>query len=116
MWIARSARPAFTSSATYFTPLLTCDGFRPADGPATDNYAEHCSPAFDRLVAAAQEAERSDPGRARELWARIDRRVIDEALWLPVANVKQVAFTSARLGNYQTTPASGPIVSQMWVR
>lgn len=42
--------------------------------------------------------------------------MIDEALWLPVVNFKQVAFTSTRLGNYQATPAFGPIVSQMWVR
>ena len=48
--------------------------------------------------------------------ARLDRKVIDEALWLPVAQVKQVSFTSTRLGNHQSTPASGPIVSQMWVR
>lgn len=108
--------PDYPSSGTFFTPLLTCDGFRPADGPGTLNYAEHCSPSFDRLVAAAQDAERSDPGRARQLWAGIDRKVIDEALWLPVVNFRQVAFTSARLGNYQSTSASGPLVSQMWVR
>ncbi|WP_449349478.1 ABC transporter substrate-binding protein [Streptomyces shaanxiensis] len=108
--------PDYPSSATYFTPLLTCDGFHAADGPSTVNYPEYCSPAFDRLVAAAQTAEHSDPGRARHLWAEIDRKVIDEALWLPVANVKQVVFTSTRLGNYQTSPAYGPLVSQMWVR
>ncbi|WP_329443767.1 ABC transporter substrate-binding protein [Streptomyces canus] len=108
--------PDYPSSGTFFTPLLTCDGFKPADGPGTLNYAEYCSPSFDRLVETAQAAERVDPGRARQLWARIDRRVIDEALWLPVVNFKQVSFTSTRLGNYQATPAFGPIVSQMWVR
>ncbi|MFC8429973.1 ABC transporter substrate-binding protein [Streptomyces sp. NPDC057253] len=108
--------PDYPSSGTFFTPLLTCDGFRPADGPGTLNYAGYCSPSFDRLVATAQDVERSDPGRARESWARIDRKVIDEALWLPVVNFKQVAFASARLGNYQSTSASGPLVSQMWVR
>ena len=108
--------PDFPSASTYFTPNLTCDGFRPADGNNTVNVAEYCSPSLDRLVASAQAAEESDSALASRLWAQVDRKVIDEAVWIPVANVKQVSFTSTRLGNYQTTLGFGPLVSQMWVR
>jgi peptide/nickel transport system substrate-binding protein len=108
--------PDYPSSSTYFTPNLTCDGFRPADGRNSVNLAEYCSPSLDGLVASAQAAEGTDPAQAGRLWTRVDRKVTDEAVWLPVANVKQVAFTSARLGNYQTALGFGPLVSQMWVR
>ena len=108
--------PDYPSSSTYFTPSLTCDGFRPGDGINSVNFPEYCSPSLDRLVASAQAAQGTDPSEARRLWALVDRMVVDEAVQLPVANVKQVAFTSARLGNYQTTPGFGPLVSQMWVR
>ncbi|MFI6407180.1 ABC transporter substrate-binding protein [Streptomyces sp. NPDC050548] len=108
--------PDYPSSATYFTPNVTCDGFRPGDGSNSVNFPEYCSPALDRLIASALAAQGRDPGEARRLWARVDRTVVDEAVQLPVANVRQVAFTSARLGNYQTTPGFGPLVSQMWVR
>ncbi|MFG2371463.1 hypothetical protein ACGFY9_08295 [Streptomyces sp. NPDC048504] len=54
--------------------------------------------------------------QAGRLWTQVDRKVTDEAVQLPVANVRQVAFTSARLGNYQTTPGFGPLVSRMWVQ
>ncbi|ANS64450.1 extracellular solute-binding protein [Streptomyces lincolnensis] len=108
--------PDYPSASTYFTPSLTCDGFRPADGGNNPNLAEYCSPAFDRLVASAQAAEVSDSARAGRLWEQVDRMTVDEAVWIPVANVKQVSFTSTRLGNYQTTLGFGPLVSQMWVR
>ena len=107
--------PDYPSSSTYFTPSLTCDGFRPGDGINSANYAEYCSPSLDRLVASARAAQGTDPGEARRLWALVDRTVVDEAVQLPIANVRQVVFTSARLGNYQTTPGFGPLVSQMWV-
>jgi peptide/nickel transport system substrate-binding protein len=108
--------PDYPTPSTYFTPSLTCDGFRPGDGVNNPNLPEYCSPSLDRLVASAQAAESSDSARAGRLWERVDRTVIDEAVWLPVANVRQVAFTSTRLGNYQTAPGFGPLVSQMWVR
>ncbi|MFF4258019.1 BTAD domain-containing putative transcriptional regulator [Streptomyces sp. NPDC001663] len=108
--------PDYPSASTYFTLNLTCDGFRLADGSSTMNLAEYCSPTLDRLVASAQAAEDSDPARALRLWTQVDRKVIDEAVWIPVANVKQVAFISTRLGNYQTALGFGPLVSQMWVR
>ncbi|MCI3277215.1 ABC transporter substrate-binding protein [Streptomyces cylindrosporus] len=107
--------PDYPSSSTYFTPLLTCDGFRPASG-ASMNFAEYCFPAFDQLVASAQAAVSTDPGRAGRLWEEVDRKVLDEAVRIPVANVKQVSFISTRLGNYQTSPGLGPLISQMWVR
>ncbi|MEU6142140.1 BTAD domain-containing putative transcriptional regulator [Streptomyces sp. NPDC047081] len=108
--------PDFPSSSTYFTPNLTCDGFRPGKGSNSVNLAEYCSPSFDRLVHSAQAAESSDPERAGRLWTQVDRMVIDEAVWIPVANLRQVSFTSTRLGNYQTALGFGPLISQMWVR
>ena len=108
--------PDHPSPSTYFTSMLTCDGFLPADGDNSANISGYCSPTFDRLVASAQSAEASDPARAGRLWEQVDRMTIDEAVWIPVANIKQVSFTSTRLGNYQTTLGFGPLVSQMWVR
>ncbi|MGI5453840.1 ABC transporter substrate-binding protein [Streptomyces sp. CA-249302] len=107
--------PDYPSPSTYLTQLLSCDSFRPANRQS-QNFAEYCSPSLDRLMSSAQAAEGSDPALAGRLWEQVDRKVVDEAVRIPVANGRQVSFTATRLGNYQTAPGFGPLISQMWVR
>ena len=58
----------------------------------------------------------SDPQRANELWARIDRRLTRTAAWVPLVNPKGVELVSDRLGNYTHNPVTGIVLNQAWVR
>jgi hypothetical protein len=49
----------------------------------------------------ARSPESSDSERADALWASIDRRAVDEAAFVGLANPHAVELLSARLRNYQ---------------
>ena len=57
-----------------------------------------------------------DPVTANRLWAQIDRKVTDDAPWIPGYVGKTFVLTSTRVGNYQSNLLSGPLWDQMWVR
>jgi ABC-type transport system substrate-binding protein len=54
--------------------------------------------------------------RGRELWAQNDRRIVDQAPWVPLYNTRSADFVSERVGNYQHHPQWGVLVDQLWVR
>ena len=53
---------------------------------------------------------------AAEAWAAIDRRLVDQAAWVPLVNERVVDFVSARVQNYQFHPYWGFIAAQAWLR
>ena len=58
----------------------------------------------------------TEPERADELWASVDREVTDRALWLPTVNPALTDLVSPRVGNYQYHPLWGVLADQLWVR
>ena len=67
------------------------------------------------LRAIALEA--TNPDAARRLWEQIDRHIVDRGPWVPLFNPKVVDVLSARVGNYQFSPAGlGMLIDQLWVR
>ena len=58
----------------------------------------------------------SDPVRANELWAAVDRALVDQAAALPLANQRPVVFVSERVGNYQLHPKWTTLFDQLWVQ
>ena len=76
----------------------------------------YCNPALDREMQRATQLESSDPPESRALWASIDRRLTDEAVWVPTVTLREVDLTSRRLGNYQYNPVWGLLADQSWVR
>ena len=72
-----------------------------------------------RMLAAIAEAVRLEtvaPDRARRLWAAADRRLVDEAAWVPLVNEVAVYLTGSRVGNYAWSPMVGALLDQMWIR
>jgi len=102
-------------ASNMFGPTLTCDSFVPK-GPFNANVAEFCSPRLDRQIRDAQRLGATDPPRANELWARIDRQVVNEAPWVPFATPSGLILVSTRAGNVQYNPMLGPLVGQVWVQ
>jgi ABC-type transport system substrate-binding protein len=80
------------------------------------NFAHHCDPAIDRLGRKAGRLQFSDPRRANELFAHIDRMLTRTAAWVPLVNPKGVELVSDRVGNYMYNPVTGMVLSQAWVQ
>jgi hypothetical protein len=62
-----------------------------------------------------------DTGRQRALRthsrrAKADRRITDQALWVPTANIHVPELVSSRLRNYQFHPVWDFIADQAWLR
>ena len=101
----------FPTASEFFLPVLSCRSYY-----QDSNEAEFCDPHADQLASQAQAAQLTDPATARRLWAQVDRIVTDQAPWVPILSFGDTTFVSARAGNYQESPISGPLYDQMWVR
>jgi ABC-type transport system substrate-binding protein/DNA-binding SARP family transcriptional activator len=100
-------------ASSFITPVLGCASVSPES--ITSNYAHHCDPVIDRLKEKAGRLLFSDPQRATELWASIDRKLTRTAAWVALVNPKGVDLVSERLGNYTYSPVTGMMLSQVWV-
>ena len=75
-----------------------------------------CDPTADRWMRRAQRLLATDPAAASRLWARIDRRITDQAPWIAAIQPGALSVVSARVGGFQFIPSNGPLVDRLWVR
>jgi ABC-type transport system substrate-binding protein len=94
--------------STYFDTLRCIE---PGPGEA----APPCDEALERLVQDALSLQATDRARAAEVWAEADRRVVDEALWVPLFNSGS-DMVSDRVGNVQFHPQYFVLLDQLWVQ
>jgi peptide/nickel transport system substrate-binding protein len=94
-----------TSSADHFG-FVAC-----ADGKGLTN---HCDPDLDARIAAAREAELTDPAAAAEAYAAIDREITDLALVTPLIN-EGTTFVSSRVRDVQHHPEWGLLLDRVWL-
>jgi peptide/nickel transport system substrate-binding protein len=92
----------------YFRTWFACHG--------SNSHGWFCDPGADRLMRRAQALKATQPRAAAALWARIDRRLVDAAAWVPMVNEHGLDFVSSRVRNYQVHPYWGVIVDQLWLR
>jgi peptide/nickel transport system substrate-binding protein len=100
--------------ADYPAPSAYVPQFFGCHGGLSNGYV--CDRKLERAMARATDLQLSDPRRAGAAWAAVDRRITDQALWVPTANVYAAELVSARLRNYQYHPVWGFIASAAWVR
>jgi YVTN family beta-propeller protein len=105
----------FPAAGDFFLPVLSCRSFDEAP-TYTPNLAEFCDPRVDELAGKAQAAQLTNSPAARRLWVQVDRRVTDQAPWVPILNESPAGFVSSRVGNYQQSPGYTDLLDQMWVR
>ena len=55
------------------------------------------------------------PRAAAAMWARIDRRLVDRAAWVPMVNERGLDFVSDPVRNYEFHPYWGLITDQLWL-
>ena len=99
--------PDIPTPNSVFEPLVSCQGIA--------NTAHFCDQGLDSLIERAKRIQSRNPGAANELWAEVDRRVIDASPVVPYATRAIVDLVSERVGNYQYNPLIGPLLAQMWV-
>ena len=75
-----------------------------------------CDETVDAAITRALRVQVTNPQAANELWARVDRLVVDRAPWIPISNGTWIDFVSKRVGNYQYHPQYAMLIDQVWLR
>jgi DNA-binding SARP family transcriptional activator/ABC-type transport system substrate-binding protein len=83
------------------------------DGPNVHGW--FCDRRVDRWLERAQALKSTNPRAATAIWARIDRRLVDQAAWVPMIDELGLDFVSGRVRNYQFHPYWGLIADQLWL-
>lgn len=102
------------AASNFFQPIFTCASFVP-NNPANPNLFEYCDPTLDAKMKEATALQTSEPVRANELWAEVDRALVDNAVALPRGTPSNRVLLSARVGNFQSHPLWGTLLDQLWV-
>jgi peptide/nickel transport system substrate-binding protein len=101
--------------AYFLRGLFGCSSFVP-ESPVNFNLSEFCDRGIDAMMKEAADMQASDPVRANELWAEVDRALVDRAAAVPLVNQRAVTFVSERVGNYQFHPQWATLFDQLWVQ
>jgi peptide/nickel transport system substrate-binding protein len=75
-----------------------------------------CDPAVEARTRRVLAVQAREPEAATELWARLERDLVERAVAIPLVNPKRIAFVSKRVGNFQQHPVLGTLISLLWVR
>jgi YVTN family beta-propeller protein len=105
----------YPAASAHLDAFLSCRALKP--GSATNqNWSGFCDRRIERWIQRALALQETDPYRANQLWARVDRAIVDRAPLVPLFSLRQVDFVSRRVGNYQFHPQWGILLGQLWVR
>ena len=96
----------YPSAAGYVVPFFTFLG----------DIAQFSDQAIGRQIARALKLQQTDMTAALQLWAGIDRSIVESAPVVPLFNVRSVQLVSERVGNYQYHTLWGVLLDQLWVR
>jgi peptide/nickel transport system substrate-binding protein len=92
-----------------------CASRRPAD-PSNVNWGLYCDQELDRLMNGALAAQAASPAKGNDAWAKVDRRITDEAAWIPLVNRSSVEVTSTRVHHYQYSPVLGVFFADLYLK
>jgi peptide/nickel transport system substrate-binding protein len=106
---------AGTLAASDFLRLFSCAAFRP-ESTANENTSEFCVRGIDAQMRRSAALQTSDPARANELWAGVDRALVDRVAVAPTLGGRNLVLVSERVGNYQNHPLWGALLDQLWVK
>ncbi len=109
--------PDYTAPSNYLSVSVGCGGFHPAS-TASPNLSEFCDPKIQAMTATAEATQQTDPQAAEALWAKVDKAVTDAAPQVSLFVANRLDFVSARVGNYQYSPAvtANFLIDQAWVK
>jgi peptide/nickel transport system substrate-binding protein len=81
---------------------------------ANNNYGDYNNPEVNAMIDQAYATE--DPVRRNGLWGEIDRKVMEDAPWVPLIDERQTYFWSARVKQWRFSPwISNPDITNLWL-
>jgi ABC-type transport system substrate-binding protein/class 3 adenylate cyclase len=98
----------YPSAHDFIDPQFSCGGF--------GNLSGYCSKTLDAAIGDAQQLQATDLAAANGAWIEIEHQLVEEAIWVPLANPVSTYAFSARTENIQVHPAWGILLSRLWVR
>jgi peptide/nickel transport system substrate-binding protein len=81
---------------------------------ANNNYGDYNNPAVNAMIDQAYATE--DPARRNSLWGQIDRKIMEDAPWVPLIYERQTYFWSSRVKQWRFSPwISNPDITNLWL-
>ena len=106
----------YPAASDFINNQFACSSFTPKSDVNID-FSEFCDPAVDAGIQHAFALESAGVStQANNVWASLDRRITNEAPWVPLFTPKLVDFIAKRVGNYQFNPLWYFLVDQAWVQ
>jgi peptide/nickel transport system substrate-binding protein len=102
-WIAD-----YLGASNFITPQFTCGGFGNPNG--------YCDEELDARIAEAGRLQLGDPGGANRAWSEIEHDLVEDAAIAPLSNPASMYVVSDRIGNAQSNPQWGLLLTRLWVR
>ena len=88
--------PDYPLPAELYSLFIQCGGaYNPHDV---------CNPDLDRKAQLAEQTRSESPTKSARLWEQIDRKLVDQAIWVPLTSQRIVDIVSKRLRNYEFSP------------
>jgi len=104
----------YPAGSAFFEPLFSCAAYQPGE-PFNMNPSGFCDPQIDSQMARATALQTANTAAADRAWQHIDKEIMQHVPWIPLVNPLGIDLVSARVGNYQRTPALGVLLDQLWI-
>jgi DNA-binding SARP family transcriptional activator/ABC-type transport system substrate-binding protein len=88
--------PDYPSAAEAYSLFLACGG--------AYNWRWFCDRRLDTEAEQAEAARLTNPTRSATLWARLDRQLVNRAVWVPLTSQRIIDLVSKRLRTYEFSP------------
>jgi peptide/nickel transport system substrate-binding protein len=93
----------YPAASDFINILLGCSSIHPGSN-ASPNIAEFCNKKIEAQIQTALKLGITNQAKANQLWAKIDRQIVDQAPWVSMVNTKLLDFVSKRVTGYQFNP------------
>ncbi|HEX3266818.1 MAG TPA: ABC transporter substrate-binding protein [Gaiellaceae bacterium] len=93
----------YPAASDFLNILLGCGSFHPGSN-SSPNIAEFCNQGIQAKMNQAGKMGITDPAGANNLWATVDKEVVDQAPWVAMFNPKYIDVLSNRVTGYQFSP------------
>ena len=87
------------SANEFLSPLFECG--------SSFNVTGACDEALDDQFEEARALQATDPAAANLKWTEIEHQLVEDAVWVPLANPVTNYSLSTRVGNVQVNPMLG---------
>jgi peptide/nickel transport system substrate-binding protein len=105
----------YPAASDFLNVLLTCGAIHPGSDNSI-NIAGYCDKQYDANVQAVLKTAITDPAKANQDWAAIDKQATDASVWATMFTPKQLDFVSKRLGNYTFSDQFHLLYDKVWVQ